>query len=156
MRKTLLLLPLICLLSFSTSAQKKNDAFRLNIHKTGSPIQVDGVGNDPAWQESEVATDFFMVLPMDTSKAKVRTEVRMAYDDHNLYLLATCFHAVPGPYFVESLRRDFNFGKNDNFLLFLDPFDDQTNGFSFRPPHWLTPVCWCGIRRHQNPAPIFR
>jgi hypothetical protein len=32
---------------------------------------------------------------------------------------------------VESLRRDFNFGKNDNFLLFMDPFDDQTNGFSF-------------------------
>ena len=38
---------------------------------------------------------------------------------------------LPGPYMVESLRRDFNFGKNDNFLLFMDPFDDQTNGFSF-------------------------
>ncbi len=32
---------------------------------------------------------------------------------------------------VESLRRDFTFGKNDNFLLFMDPFDDQTNGFTF-------------------------
>ena len=32
---------------------------------------------------------------------------------------------------VESLRRDFAFGKNDNFLLFMDPFDDQTNGFTF-------------------------
>jgi hypothetical protein len=32
---------------------------------------------------------------------------------------------------VESLRRDFSFGKNDNFLLFMDPFEDQTNGFSF-------------------------
>jgi hypothetical protein len=72
-----------------------------------------------------------MVLPMDTSKAKVRTEVRMTYDENNLYLLATCFHLLPGRYFVESLRRDFAFGKNDNFLLFMDPFDDQTNGFSF-------------------------
>jgi len=32
---------------------------------------------------------------------------------------------------VESLKRDFNFGKNDNFLLFIDPFNDQTNGFTF-------------------------
>jgi len=32
---------------------------------------------------------------------------------------------------VESLRRDFSFLKNDNFLLFIDPFDDRTNGFTF-------------------------
>jgi hypothetical protein len=32
---------------------------------------------------------------------------------------------------VESLKRDFSFLKNDNFLLFIDPFDDRTNGFSF-------------------------
>ena len=32
---------------------------------------------------------------------------------------------------VESLRRDFNFGRNDNFIFFMDPFDDQINGFSF-------------------------
>lgn len=83
------------------------------------------------WDQAAVATDFFMVLPMDTSKARVRTEVRMTYDQQNLYLIATCFHLLPGRYFVESLRRDFAFGKNDNFLLFMDPFDDQTNGFSF-------------------------
>ena len=32
---------------------------------------------------------------------------------------------------VESLRRDFNFGKNDNFIFFLDPFNDLTNGYTF-------------------------
>jgi hypothetical protein len=87
--------------------------------------------DEAAWLEAMVATNFHMILPMDTSKAEVRTDVRMAYDDQNLYLIAICFHAFPGPYVVESLRRDFNFGKNDNFLLFMDPFDDQTNGFSF-------------------------
>ena len=87
--------------------------------------------DETAWELTEPTSDFFMVLPMDTSMAKVRTEVRMTYDDQNLYLIAICFHAVPGRYYVESLRRDFNFGKNDNFLLFMDPFDDQTNGFSF-------------------------
>ena len=87
--------------------------------------------DEPAWQDTEVARDFNMVTPMDTSKAKVLTEVRMTYDAENVYLIAICFNGIKGPYMVESLRRDFNFSKNDNFLLFLDTFDDQTNGFSF-------------------------
>ena len=84
-----------------------------------------------AWQDTDVADDFFMVLPMDTGKAEEKTEIRMTYDDKNIYLLATFYHEKKGSYFVESLRRDFSFGKNDNFLLFIDPFNNQTTGFSF-------------------------
>ena len=87
--------------------------------------------DEASWEAAEVASNFFMVLPMDTSHAKVRTDVKMTYDTENLYLIAISYHGVAGPYMVESLRRDFVFGKNDNFLLFMDPFDDQTNGFSF-------------------------
>jgi hypothetical protein len=112
-------------------AQKINESFQLHLKPSSSSIKIDGIMDDEAWQQADVASDFFMVLPMDTSKARVRTEVRMTYDQQNLYLIATCFHLLPGRYFVESLRRDFTFGKNDNFLLFMDPFDDQTNGFSF-------------------------
>ena len=112
-------------------SQKINDAFRLNIRKVSAPIIIDGIGNDTAWQDTDVATDFFMVLPMDDGKANERTEIRMAYDDENLYLLATFYHTLKGDYYVESLRRDFSFGKNDNFLLFMDPFNNQTTGFSF-------------------------
>ena len=125
---------LLCLLGLfwlPALAQKKNEAYRLPIRKTTLPVKIDGVMDEAAWQDAAVAGDFFMVLPMDTSKARVRTEVRMTYDDQNLYLIAHCYNVVPGTYFVESLRRDFEFGKNDNFLLFMDPFDDQTNGFSF-------------------------
>ncbi len=122
---------LLLLFSKSLFSQKKNAAFELPIRKTALPVIIDGMMNEPAWQQAAVANEFYMVLPMDTSKAKVKTEVRMTYDDHNLYLVALNFHAVPGPYYVESLRRDFVFGKNDNFLLFMDPFDDQINGFSF-------------------------
>lgn len=130
-QKTVPPLLLITLITFSVIAQKKNAQYQYHLHKTLSEVKVDGSEDDLAWKASEVATDFYMVLPMDTSYAKVKTEVRMTYDDKHLYLLATCFHSLPGPYMVESLRRDFNFGKNDNFLLFIDPFDDQTNGFSF-------------------------
>ncbi|MBC7849589.1 MAG: carbohydrate binding family 9 domain-containing protein, partial [Chitinophagaceae bacterium] len=112
-------------------AQKKNSTYQLKISKAASPIVVDGLMIEDAWNRAEMATNFFMVLPMDTSFAKVNTEVRMTYDNENLYLVAVCFHTPGQRYMVESLKRDFSFGKNDNFLLFMDPFDDQTNGFSF-------------------------
>ncbi|GAB3994714.1 hypothetical protein GCM10028807_32950 [Spirosoma daeguense] len=131
-----LLLPLsfiVLLLSHSpVLAQKKNENYQLHISRAQSSVVVDGVVDEPAWQAAEIATNFWMVLPMDTSRARVRTEVRMTYDDYNLYLSAVCYHGyVEGPYMVESLRRDWAFTKNDNFIFFMDPFDDQTNGFTF-------------------------
>ncbi|MCU0357700.1 MAG: carbohydrate binding family 9 domain-containing protein [Cyclobacteriaceae bacterium] len=125
------LLIILLLAAFAAIAQKKNEAYKLHIKKATAPVIIDGLMNEPDWLAAEVATDFYMALPMDTSYANVKTEVRMTYDDQNLYLIALNFHAVTGPYMVESLRRDFVFGKNDNFLLFIDTFEDQTNGFSF-------------------------
>nr|WP_294874409.1 DUF5916 domain-containing protein [uncultured Pedobacter sp.] len=115
----------------SLSAQKKNDAYQLHINKASSTIKIDGELDEQAWQDADVASDFYMILPMDTSYAKVRTDVRMTYDQQNLYLSVVNYNGAPGPYMVESLRRDFSFLKNDNFIMFMDPFDDQTNGFAF-------------------------
>lgn len=125
-----LLIMMLCI-CFQCFPQKQNASFRLNIRKATGPIRIDGTGNDAAWQDTDVAKDFFMVLPMDGGKANEPTEIRMAYDEKNIYLLATFYHKMKGDYYVESLRRDFSFGKNDNFLLFLDPFNNQTTGFSF-------------------------
>jgi len=112
-------------------AQKQNAGFTLQIRKTQSSVNIDGVGDDDVWKQADIANDFFMVLPMDKGLATQRSEIRMAYDDDNIYLLATFYNDSLGPNYVESLRRDFSFGKNDNFLLFLDPFNNQTTGFTF-------------------------
>lgn len=122
---------LFFILPFYVVAQKKNNGFELHIHRAESPVRIDGFINEPAWQHAEKAGNFYMVLPMDTSHASLRTEVRMTYDDKNLYLVAECFDAGPGHDMVESLHRDFSFVKNDNFIFFIDPFEDQTSGFSF-------------------------
>ena len=119
------------LLIVKVNSQKKNQGYKLHIQKTTSAIIIDGIGDDKAWGMAEEAKDFFMVLPMDDRKATEPTTIKMTYDDTNLYLLATFYNATKANYFVESLRRDFSFGKNDNFLLFLDPFNNQTTGFSF-------------------------
>lgn len=126
-----LLFILLCLNSLTSYSQKKNYQFELRIRKTAAPIIVDGMMNDIGWQETTTAGDFFMVTPMDTSKAHVNTEVKMTYDKNNLYIIAICYLPKKGPYMVESLRRDFVFGKNDNFIFFLDPYNDLTNGYTF-------------------------
>ena len=129
MKYYLLILTLaVCI---QVNAQKKNEAFRLHIKKTNLPVIIDGLGDDSVWETTDVAKDFFMVLPNDDGLANEQSEIRMTYDDTHLYLLATFFNKKRGNYFVESLRRDFTFGKNDNFLLFIDPFNNQTTGFSF-------------------------
>jgi hypothetical protein len=114
---------LICALSLFSVAQKKNSQFQFHIQKTTTPVTVDGSDGEPAWQEAETAANFFMVLPMDTSKASVRTDIKMTYDDRSIYIIAICWLPRKGqPYMVESLRRDFNFGRNDNFIFFLDTY----------------------------------
>ena len=129
--KTKWITTILVLLYLNTWAQTKNASYRLQIKQTLSEIKIDGIGDDAAWKEADVADDFFMVTPMDTSKATDRSEIRMLYDSKRLYLLATFYKTRPGEYTVESLRRDFGFNGNDNFLLFLDPYNNQTTGFSF-------------------------
>lgn len=121
-----------CLLCAATFAQtqKKNAAYRLHIRRTAEKIKIDGILNESGWQQADSAHNFAMVLPMDTSQANVKTTVRMTYDNDNLYISAVCYTPVSG-YMVESLKRDFAFQKNDNFIFFMDPFDARTDGFSF-------------------------
>lgn len=132
LKRTFYALAFSFLLFAQSEAQKVNESFRYYIQKTDFPIIVDGRLDEPGWHNADVATDFFMITPMDTSYAELKTEVRMTYDSENLYIAVENYRSEEGvENVVESLRRDFNFGSNDNFLLAMDPFDDQTNGFSF-------------------------
>ena len=90
-------------------SQKKNDVFQYHISKSKSTITIDGI-EEASWNQTQLASDFFMMLPNDTSKANVRTDVRMTYDAKNIYIIAICHHKVSQPYMVESLKRDFAFG----------------------------------------------
>ena len=75
--------------------------------------------------------NFQRVLPTDTGYAAAPTEVRVTYSETTIYIGITCYDPSPGKRPVESLRRDFSFMKNDNFIVFIDTYNDQTNGFAF-------------------------
>ena len=82
------------IISLSALSQKKNASYIIHIHHTSGPILIDGVLDEPSWKEAEVARNFFMILPMDTSLANVRTEVRIMYSDKYIYLSAVCFDGI--------------------------------------------------------------
>jgi hypothetical protein len=112
-------------------AQKVNNNYNINCNRTLDEIKIDGVLDEETWQKADVAKDFHMMMPMDTSLANAKTEVRLAYDDKNLYMSAICYLKEEGKIVVSSMKRDFSFGTNDNFFAVIDPFNDLTNGFSF-------------------------
>lgn len=114
-----------------TLVHKNNANFILHVKKATGPIKLDGIINEPDWTNAEKATHFRLVLPVDTGLAKSPSEVEMTYDDKAFYIGLTFYDTIPGKRPVESFRRDFVFGNNDNFLVFFDTFLDQTNGFSF-------------------------
>ena len=116
---------------FGQSKGINREKYRINISKTSNSINIDGILDEPVWLSADNAGHFQRVLPTDTGFAIAQTEVKLTYTESTLYIGIICFDPSPGKRPVESLRRDFNFGKNDNFLLFIDTFNDQTNGFSF-------------------------
>ena len=126
-------MPLLLLFIFQTAwGQKINKDYVLKIGKTSEEIILDGELNESIWKIADVAENFFMILPQDDRKATQFSEVRMAYDDKNIYLAVIFFNnTIKGDYVVESYKRDFSFSKNDNFLVAIDPFNNMTTGFAF-------------------------
>lgn len=128
----IILIPLFhTTLLFGESKGINREKYQIGIAKTDNIINIDGILDEPVWSSAEIATHFQRVLPTDTGFASAQTEVRLTYTESTLYMAITCYDSTPGKRPVESLRRDFNFGKNDNFLVFIDTYNDQTNGFSF-------------------------
>lgn len=104
--------------------------YNLSVQKT-AVIRVDGALDEPIWQVSEVATGFIQNFPTDSLMALSQTEVRVAYDENFLYVAAICKGNPKQKYIVSSLRRDYDWGQNDNFSVNLDPFGDGLNGVFF-------------------------
>jgi hypothetical protein len=113
----------------SDPVNRKN--FQIEISPTNEEIIIDGNNSEKIWKTSPIIKNFFRITPIDTGFASAQTEVQLTYDDNYLYAAIICYDAITGKRPVESLRRDFSFPKNDNFIIFIDTYNDQTNGFAF-------------------------
>jgi len=138
--KKALLLFLLSLWCSLVWGQQYGYQYQVYIKKASSAIEVDGVLDEQAWLEADKAKDFHQNYPIDTIMALSASEVSFTYDQNNLYIGIVCYDPIPGDYVVTSLRRDWIWPLNDNMSIYIDPFDDLTNGFTFG----ITPL---GIQR---------
>ena len=107
------------------------EKYRIHISRTDQPIKLDGIFDEEPWMTAEHTGMFQRVTPTDTGYAIAQTEVMVTYDQNNFYIAAVCYDPIPGKRPIQSLRRDFNFSTNDNFMFFIDTYNDLTNGFAF-------------------------
>jgi hypothetical protein len=57
---------------------------------------LDGdVINDPAWRDVEPAAGFWQTAPVEGAPASEATEVRIVFDDRNLYIGVICYDSEP-------------------------------------------------------------
>lgn len=90
--------------------------------KTQSDIKIDGKLDEAAWQEAKVVDNFFKVEPRQGGDYLYQTEVKLLYDEKNLYVGVFCADSLGKKGVrVQDLRRDFAWGENDIFSIQLDP-----------------------------------
>ena len=97
-------------------------------------IKLDGVLDEPIWQQEGWAQDFQQFFPSDTSLAKAQTRVKIAFDEKFLYIAAVMYNLgprEPNEYVSTSLRRDYRGEQNDGVTFVFDTFNDYSSGFQF-------------------------
>ena len=104
-------------------------AYEIRKLAAGDTIKLDGQLSEPAWAAAEVATDFLQQVPDEGKPATQKTEVRLLYDDKNLYIGFHCWQT--DKIVVTDLHRDFSVLDNDIVEIVFDAFQDHRNGFSF-------------------------
>ncbi|MEZ2414545.1 DUF5916 domain-containing protein [Muriicola sp. E247] len=93
-------------------------------------IKLDGILDEPIWSEADSAKDFWEYFPVDSILAREQTDIKMLYDDKNLYI-GIKVYTKGKDYAIESLKRDFRAGNSDNITLLFDTFNDGNNAFLF-------------------------
>jgi hypothetical protein len=94
-------------------------------------VRLDGVPDEEFWQRADVADGFVQQEPRTGEPATEHTEVRIAYDDQNLYIGVTLRDSDPAGVIGRALQRDAGLGSDDRFMLILDTFMDGRTGYFF-------------------------
>ncbi|QCE43195.1 protein with DOMON-like ligand-binding domain protein [Psychroserpens sp. NJDZ02] len=126
--KPYLLFLFAIIMSYQSIAQDKKS---YQIKRTDYPPKIDGILDDKAWTDAQIATDFTEFKPDvgDTATADKKTKVRMTYDDSGIYVAAYCYDK-PEDIMRQFTQRD-NFGQSDFFGLIFNPNNDAQNNTEF-------------------------
>ena len=82
----------LLILAFSVNAANAQEPLRLT--RFTEPIQIDGLSDEPGWQEIE-PLPMLMYKPTYKGEPTERTEIRIAYDANYFYCSARCYDSDP-------------------------------------------------------------
>jgi hypothetical protein len=123
-----LCLPILAGSSFSEGIGLVQKAVRIE----KGPV-LDGDLQDEVWKQAAPFTGFKMVFPNPGMEPTERTELRVIFDDDNLYIGVYCYDSVPQQISGHSMVHDgVGEGKADDVVrILLDPFQDKRNAYVF-------------------------
>jgi hypothetical protein len=98
--------------------------------RASTPIAIDGALSEDAWKSAEVIGDFRQRDPNEGAPASQRTEVRVLFDDQNLYVGARLYDSHADSIVAQLTRRDAG-TRTDMFRVYLDPYFDRRSGYYF-------------------------
>ncbi|OLC55540.1 MAG: hypothetical protein AUH92_01985 [Acidobacteria bacterium 13_1_40CM_4_69_4] len=103
----------------------------LRVPRAVSPITVDGVLDEAAWESALRLTLPYEIYPGNNTPAPVRTECLLLYDDRNLYVGFRASDPRPGDIRVYLGDRDMLPTDEDQVTIVLDTFNDHRRGYAF-------------------------
>ena len=103
----------------------------VEIRRASGPVEVDGILDEAAWREAPPIPLPFEWFPGDNVPSSVETEVRVLFDDENLYLGFMARDPDPSRIRANLADRDTPF-QDDHVGFMIDPFNDERRGFQFR------------------------
>ncbi len=103
---------------------------RLAIPRLDGPLSLDGLSNEPAWQEVR-PFPLIMHIPKFGEPPSERSEVLLAFDDNFLYVAGRLFDREPFKIQAPTKKRDAATGSSEWFGIILDTFNDKENGLGF-------------------------
>ena len=96
-----------------------------------SEIVVDGSLDEAAWRQAPTIGDLVQRIPVAGGAPTERTEVRLLYDEENLYIGVMCYDTEPDQVLASQMARDASLNADDRLAIVLDTFGDQSNAFHF-------------------------
>ena len=109
------------------SAERKS----LSAVRISTPPRIDGVLDEEVWSAAQAASGFVQAEPYEGRPATEQTEVKLLYDEDNLYIGVYCHDEPSANIIVNSLKKDFSNNNTDTFEVILDTFQDSRNGYLF-------------------------
>lgn len=118
-------------------------------YKTSEEIEIDGKGQESAWEKAPWSADFIDIEGEKTPTYK--TNVKMLWDEDYLYFLAE----MEEPHVWGTLKqRDTVIFYNNDFEIFIDPDGDTHNYMEFEMNALNTVWDLFVVKPYREPAPV--